>query len=66
MSRLIDPKDPKTGRYPFVYRNASQTDLAATFARIRREAKAKEDAEAEKPANVRPIKRARPQLEKIR
>lgn len=34
MARLLDKK--RGGRYPFRYRSAAETDLRATFARLRR------------------------------
>jgi hypothetical protein len=37
---LLDPRDA-TGRYPFVYTKAADTDLRATFARIRAEQEAR-------------------------
>ena len=52
MSAILPPK--RGGRYPFQYRNAANTDLAATFRRERERLKALADAER---ANVRPIKK---------
>lgn len=34
MARLLDKK--RGGKYPFQYRSAAETDLKATFARLRR------------------------------
>jgi hypothetical protein len=39
-SRLLTPMDA-AGRYPFVYTKAADTDLRATFARIRAEQEAR-------------------------
>lgn len=50
MSSILTPK--RDGRYPFVYRNAANTDVAATFRRERERLKALAEAER---ANVRPI-----------
>jgi hypothetical protein len=37
VSRLIDPKDKLTGSFPFEYVPSHQTDLRATFKRIRKQ-----------------------------
>lgn len=34
MARLLDKK--RGGRYPFRYRNAAETDIRATFAKLRK------------------------------
>ena len=49
--RLLDK--PVNGRYPFEYRNSSQTNVAETFAKAR----AKLEAEKQTKAIVREIKR---------
>lgn len=36
-ARLTDPRDPRTGRYPFEWVRADDTDVAATFKKARRE-----------------------------
>jgi len=55
-ARLLDQRDPKTGKYPFAYRPAAATDIALTFARIRREQREREVEEAQA-ANVRQIRK---------
>jgi hypothetical protein len=41
----------------FKYRRAAETDVAATFARIRRQQKAEAEAANRQPANVKPLTR---------
>jgi hypothetical protein len=48
MKYLLDPKD-NTGRYPFVYTKACDTDLRAKFARIRAEQEARKRDEKASP-----------------
>jgi len=51
-ARLLDQRDPKTGKYPFAYRPAAATDIALTFARIRREQREAEHDRREKVTNI--------------
>jgi hypothetical protein len=51
-ARLLDPKD-NTGRYPFVYTKAADTDLSRTFARIRAEQEARKRESGGIRSNVR-------------
>jgi hypothetical protein len=37
MARLADPKDKLTGSFPFEYVPSHQTDIRATFKRIRKQ-----------------------------
>jgi hypothetical protein len=48
MKYLLDPKD-KTGRYPFRWVPSGETDLRATFARIRAEQEARKRDEKASP-----------------
>lgn len=59
MSNLLDPRDKKTGKYPFVYRSAAATDISATFARIRREQREQAEAEQERTVKVRQLKKGK-------
>ncbi len=48
MSRLLDPKDKKTGKFPFEYRDASKTDVRVTWQRYMDERKSNEEERKEK------------------
>jgi len=58
-ARLLDQRDPKTGKYPFQYRQSAATDLALTFARVRKEMREQAEALKQQSANVRQIKRGK-------
>ena len=57
MSRLLDPK--RDGKYPFDYTPSAQTDLAKTFARVRKEQREAQPTAQPKVTAITPIAKVR-------